>query len=210
MSYETFKSKIIELLTKNQTGLTWTAIQEKLGLPQKVPNNRWVRQLENETGLIRRKDDGDTFWYLPNKGVVYTIGYEGKSIQEFIEKLKSNNIEQLIDVREIALSRKNGFAKTALRKNLTDSGIVYKHFPELGSPSTIRHKLHDEWNYDQFFKEYLSYLETEEPKKALANLEELAHMRRTVIMCFEFDIDKCHRKIIKEHLLANGFGVVDI
>lgn len=210
MTYEVFKSKIVELLTKNQTGLTWTAIQEKLTLSQKVPNNRWVRQLENETGLIRRKDDGDTFWYLPNKGVVYTIGYEGKSIKQFIEKLKSINIEQLIDVREIALSRKNGFAKTALRKNLSENGIVYKHFPELGSPSSIRHKLHDEGNYDQFFEEYKSYLQTEEPQKTLANLEELAHMRRTVIMCFEYDVNKCHRKIIKEGLISDGFGVVDL
>jgi uncharacterized protein YeaO (DUF488 family) len=210
MTYETFKSKIIELLTKTQTGLTWTAIQEKLGLPQKVPNNRWVRQLENETGLSRRKDSRDTFWFLPNKGVVYTIGYEGKKINEFIDRLKNINIEQLIDVREIALSRKNGFAKTALRKTLNENAIVYKHLPELGSPSQIRHKLKQEGDYIKFFKEYTLYLENEEPKKALIELKDLAHMRRTVIMCFEYSVDKCHRKIIKEHLVANGFGVVDL
>jgi uncharacterized protein YeaO (DUF488 family) len=210
MTYEDFKSKIIELLTTNQTGLTWTVIQEKLELPQKVPNNVWVRWLEYETGLMRRKDAGDTFWYLPNKGVTYTIGYEGKSIKEFIEKLTKNKIEQLIDVREIALSRKNGFAKNALRKNLTENGIVYKHLPELGSPSLIRRKLHDEGNYNQFFADYKAYIETEIPQKSLTNLEELAHMRRTVIMCFEFDVNKCHRKIIKEYLLTKEFGVVDL
>ena len=210
MTYEEFKTKIIELLTNNQTGLTWTLIKEKLQLPQAVPNNQWVMRLENETGMARKKDGGETFWYLPNKGTVYTIGYEGKSITQFIEKLKKMGIEQLIDVREIALSRKNGFAKTALRKVLDENSIVYKHFPELGSPSEIRHKLHEDSNYDQFFKDYTVYMATEEPQKALSNLAELAHMRKTVIMCFEYHVDKCHRRIIKERLIADGFGVVDL
>jgi hypothetical protein len=210
MTYEEFKTKIIRLLTENQTGLTWTSIKEKLQLPQAVPNNQWVLRLVNETGMQRRKDVGDTFWYLPNKGVIYTIGYEGKSIKQFITKLKFLSIEQLVDVREIALSRKNGFAKNALKKELEANGIVYKHLPELGSPTPIRHKLWEERNYTQFFKDYASYLETEEPQKALIHLEELAHMRRTVIMCFEYHVDKCHRKIIKERLINDGFGVVDL
>ena len=152
MSYEIFKSKIINLLKENTTGLTWTKMQQILDLPQTVPNNKWVRKLEAETGLRREKDDGDTFWFLPSKGLVYTIGYEGKNITQFIERLKLVGIEQLIDVREIALSRKNGFAKTALRKALDDNGIVYKHLPGLGSPSDIRHKLKEDWNYVAFFK----------------------------------------------------------
>ena len=113
-------------------------------------------------------------------------------------------------MREIALSRKNGFAKTALRKALDDNGIVYKHFPELGSPSEIRHKLHDDGNFDQFFKDYTTYIDGEEPQKALSNLAELAHMRKTVIMCFEYSVEKCHRRIIKERLINDGFGVVDL
>lgn len=175
-----------------------------------MPNNQWVRRLENETGLSRRKDKGDTFWFLPNKGVVYTIGYEGKTIEQFVNRLKNIDVQQLIDVRELALSRKNGFAKSALKKTLNDNGILYRHLPELGSPSQIRHKLWQEGDYAQFFKEYASVLEREESRKALADLEDLAHIRRTVIMCFEYDVDKCHRKIIKEHLISNGFGVVDL
>lgn len=210
MSYEVFKSKIINLLKENTTGLTWTNIQKILDLPQAVPNNKWVRRLENETGLRREKDDGDTFWFLPSKGLVYTIGYEGKNIIQFIERLKLMNIEQLIDVREIALSRKNGFAKTALRKALEDNGIVYKHLPELGSPSDIRHKLKEDWNYVAFFKDYTKSLERPESQTALVELENLAHMRKSVIMCFEYSVEKCHRRILKEVLIAKGFGVVDL
>jgi hypothetical protein len=88
MSYEVFKSKIINLLKENMSGLTWTKIQQILDLPQTVPNNKWVRRLETETGLRREKDGGDTFWFLPTKGLAYTIGYEGKNITQFIKKLK--------------------------------------------------------------------------------------------------------------------------
>ena len=50
-------------------------------------------------------------------------------------RLKKIGIEQLVDVREIPLSRKNGFAKNALKKALDNNGIIYKHLPELGSPN---------------------------------------------------------------------------
>ena len=128
----------------------------------------------------------------------------------FISILKKHGIQQLIDVRELALSRKNGFAKSALSKFLRDNGIVYKHFPTLGSPSEIRHKLWQEGDYNKFFKEYSGALNREESQEHLTDLEGLAHVRRTVIMCFERDVDKCHRKIIKERLIKDGFKVVDI
>jgi hypothetical protein len=210
MSYEVFKSKIANLLKEHSTGMTWTKIAQILDMPQTVPHNKWVRRLEAETGLRREKDGSDTFWLMPSKGLVYTIGYEGKSITQFIDKLKLLNIEQLIDVREIALSRKNGFAKTALRKGLTDNGIVYKHLPELGSPSDIRHKLKEDWDYVAFFQDYAKSLERPESQTALAELENLAHIRKSVLMCFEYSVEKCHRKILKDMLMAKGFGVVDI
>lgn len=210
MSYEVFKQKITNLLKENTNGMTWGKIAQILDLPQTVPNNKWVRKLEAETGLRREKDDGDTFWFLPTRGLVYTIGYEGKNISQFIERLKLVGVEQLIDVREKALSRKNGFAKNALRKALNDNNMVYKHLPELGSPSDIRHKLHEDWDYVYFFNEYTKYLEYPEAKNAIVELENLAHIRKSVIMCFEYSVEKCHRRILKEMLLAKGFGVVDL
>jgi hypothetical protein len=211
MPYETFRSKVVDLLRDNKTGLTWAEIQEKLNLPQVVPNNKWVNRLEKETGLNRRKYGGDTYWYLSEKGVtVFSIGYEGRSIEQFTTTLKDNKVQQLIDVRELAFSRKNGFAKSALKKALNESGIIYKHFPELGSPSQIRHRLWQEGDYDLFFKQYANALGREESQIALVDLEGLAHVRRTAMMCFEHDVEKCHRKIIKERLISDDFRVVDL
>ena len=65
MSYEKFRDSIQKELKKSANGLTWTEIREKLKLPQKVPNNRWVRQMERDIGLVRAKE---------LRGVVWRVG----------------------------------------------------------------------------------------------------------------------------------------
>ena len=68
MSYAEFKARISELLRSEPTGLSWTEIRQKLRLPQKVPNNLWVRMLMTDTGLIREfnRQNGKTIWKLPS------------------------------------------------------------------------------------------------------------------------------------------------
>ncbi len=212
LTYEEFKIKITNLLNKTKAGMTWHDIKTKLGLPQEVPNNSWVRRLEEEVKLQRRKEGTLTYWYLPHKSdtVVFTIGYEGKNLLEFVGVLKENGVQQVIDVRELAFSRKNGFAKSALSKALQENGIVYKHFPLLGSPRELRHKLWEGWDYPEFFKEYEEALSKPESQEQLLDLEGLAQVRKTVMMCFEKDVNKCHRSIIKKKLIRDGFRVVDI
>jgi len=209
MTYEEYKTKMLQLL-KNKSCLPLTEIEKKLGFSQTLQHKQWLQTLKNETGLQSRKDNEETILCLPKKGVFYTIGYEGKTIEQFIDKLELLNIKQVIDVREIALSRKKGFTKNTLRQKLEEKSIIYKHFPELGSPTQIRDKLYENWNYTEFFKEYVCYLENKDQQKALAELEELACGECTAIMCFERDVSKCHRKIIGEKLGTNGFGVVNL
>ncbi len=211
LSYTEFKSKLTELLNARESGFTWQEIRKKLNMEQTVPNNKWVTQLENEIGLKRRKEGATTYWYLEKKGVtIFTIGYEGKKLQELIQILKEHQIGCLIDVRELALSRKNGYSKSALSTALKEKGIVYRHFQELGSPRELRHKLWNEGNYEEFFENYSKWLSSPQAKEYLTDLEGLAHVRPTVIMCFEKDITKCHRSIIKKRLIEDGFKVIDL
>lgn len=211
LSYSDFKNKLVELLNTNGEGFTWQEIRKKFNMGQIVPNNKWVSQLENEIGLKRRKEGAITYWYLDKKGItIFTIGYEGKKLEEFLGILKDNHIKGLIDVRELAFSRKNGFSKSVLSKAIEDNGIVYRHYPELGSPREMRHKLWTEGNYQEFFKAYSEWLFSPSAKTYLEDLEGLAHIRTTAIMCFEKDVDKCHRSIIKNKLIEDGFKVVDL
>lgn len=63
MTYEEFRDSIKNLL-KRKNKLTWTEIREELNLPQKVPNNLWVRTMERDIGLIREKIGTRTVWKL--------------------------------------------------------------------------------------------------------------------------------------------------
>ncbi len=69
---------------------------------------------------------------------LFTIGYEGRDIDEFVSLLKDNGITRLIDVREIPFSRKKGFSKSRLNERLQNENIDYVHIKALGSPSEIR------------------------------------------------------------------------
>lgn len=65
MAYEEFRDKVVGVLKSEIQGLTWSSIKEKLSLPQKVPNNLWVRLMEKDVGLKREKDkQGKTIWRL--------------------------------------------------------------------------------------------------------------------------------------------------
>lgn len=64
MNYEEFRDKIKTVLLKNKNGLTWSQIRAETKLSQKVPNNRWVLQLENDIRLIREKQKSVTIWRI--------------------------------------------------------------------------------------------------------------------------------------------------
>jgi len=54
---------------------------------------------------------------------IFTIGYEGKSLDQFVAELRRNRISRVIDVRELPLSRRKGFSKTPLTAALAAAGI---------------------------------------------------------------------------------------
>ncbi len=63
MSYEQFRDKIRGALEYNDRGMTWTKLRGQLQLNQVVPNNKWVRRLERDIGLMRLKgSDGVVLW----------------------------------------------------------------------------------------------------------------------------------------------------
>ncbi|MDA8238961.1 MAG: DUF488 domain-containing protein [Nitrospiraceae bacterium] len=139
---------------------------------------------------------------------VFTIGYEERTIDEFLGRLKKHGISTLIDVREIPYSRKRDFSKTRISEHLRSAGINYVHVGKLGSPKELREKLHRDKDYDSFFDGYRAYLET-----LNGDMEE---MYREIIaqdvscfMCMERDPLKCHRLIVAKKVKAiDGNGLV--
>jgi uncharacterized protein (DUF488 family) len=83
---------------------------------------------------------------------LFTAGYEGTTIHTFITTLQTNNVDCVLDVRAIAFSRKPGFSKTALARNLENANIHYVHLPDLGTPKPVREKLKSTSDYKNFFE----------------------------------------------------------
>ncbi|MFH1613521.1 MAG: DUF488 domain-containing protein [Planctomycetota bacterium] len=125
---------------------------------------------------------------------LFTIGYEGINLDDFVAQLKNSAINCLIDVRRIPLSRKPGFSKSALTQKLAHENIDYVHFKELGSPESTRAQLKSDRNYDKFFSAVRQYLST----KTDILKEASGHVIRKncCLMCFERQAGKCHRTLV--------------
>ena len=142
---------------------------------------------------------------------VLTIGHSTRSIDEFIEILKSFQIEILVDVRSFPGSRRYPhFNREALKDSLGASGIDYIHLPELGGRRRPRpDSLNMTWR-NESFRGYADYMETDEFRAGIDRLLTLARDRRTVIVCSEAVWWRCHRSMISDYLKAKGVDVIHI
>jgi uncharacterized protein (DUF488 family) len=118
------------------------------------------------------------------------------------------SIEQVADVRELPLSRKNGFSKSALMAALEKEGISYYHIPELGTPRTTRHDFKNGGSRELFLESYSKHLLKN--MKAFRMLKGLSLTQSTAIMCFEKDHEYCHRTILGDRLKAEGFRLAHL
>jgi len=138
---------------------------------------------------------------------VYTIGYEGLDIEEFVNRLKENCITRLIDIREIPFSRKREFSKSFLKARMESENIQYIHLRSLGSPSDIRHKLKGDHDYESFFSAIACHLDNNE--ESLFEAYRLIKDNLSCIMCFERLPEKCHRSSVVEKLKEiDGNGMI--
>ena len=137
----------------------------------------------------------------------YTIGYEKKTIEQFIDLLKAAKIQTLVDVRKNPVSQyKPDFNKERLEETLRQHAIRYVHHPELGVPSEIRRKLGETGDYDWFFKQY--------DENVIPKLGEEADFQSLnypiAVMCVELDPTRCHRHRIALALEERGLRGYDL
>lgn len=137
---------------------------------------------------------------------LYTIGYEGITAEEYMNKLYLKNIRLLVDVRKNSYSMKYGFSKSQLRGMCEKMGIRFMHIPELGIDSDKRKNLESVNDYEVLFNDY----ETKtlpEREEQLSSLNDLFKVHeRIAITCFEKEHTSCHRHKISE-LLQKDYGV---
>lgn len=136
---------------------------------------------------------------------ILTIGYTGYSLDDFVGQLKDHKVECLLDIREIPLSRKRGFSKTALRDRLNASGVAYTHFPKLGSPKVLRHEVRETGDYVRFFRGVRKHLNLAAPTEELQAAIQIARSKRACLMCCCPNWEQCHRRCVVDAILKLSY-----
>ena len=133
---------------------------------------------------------------------VYTLGYQHLSLSEYIDVLRASGVGVILDVREIAWSRKPGFSKSQLKASLSDAGINYIHVPSAGNPSSIRKTAKSS---KECLKAYQEHLRTNDHciDELLSHIQlALENGRPACLTCFERLPTECHRSILIEALIG--------
>jgi uncharacterized protein (DUF488 family) len=144
---------------------------------------------------------------------LYTIGYEAAALDDFIATLTTADVDTLVDVRELPMSRRRGFSKTALSAALKEAGIEYLHVRELGSPRDMRHRLREDKDYKIFFKAFNKYLTQQQG--LLRDLATEFTNQKVAFMCYEKQHTECHRSSVADafakilNITPQHLGVTD-
>jgi len=117
-------------------------------------------------------------------------------LSEFLHVLSNNGIEIVIDIRAVPYSRRKEYSKKNLAERLKEEDIDYRHVVELGSPKELRDKVKIDDDYGYFFNEYKKYLGKQ--PEALKGLIEIASDNTVCLLCYERDINRCHRQAVAE------------
>ena len=148
------------------------------------------------------------------KKTIFTIGHSTRTIAEFVALLRQAAVDVLIDVRSIPRSRTNPqFNSDTLPESLGEAGIAYRHLPALGG---LRHRkkgalpsLNTFWRV-MAFRNYADYAATDAFRTGLDELRALTRDNCCALMCAEAVWWRCHRRIIADYLLSEGFSVAHI
>ena len=139
---------------------------------------------------------------------LYTIGYQGRSIDEVIALLCQHEVEFLIDVRESPWSRRAEFRKETLARAVQGAGIIYEHWPALGSLRRIRQAYRRDGDWSRFEERFRAYLATR--AETLDSLTALAEQYTVCLLCYERSPDRCHRCLVAEAVRDLAVGELEV
>jgi uncharacterized protein (DUF488 family) len=134
---------------------------------------------------------------------IFTIGYEGATVSEFLAALRKAGVERVIDVRALPLSRRPGFSKSSLRAALEEAGVEYVHLKALGTPSEGRIAARLGRHAD-LKRIYAGQLELPEAMVQSEQMLELALEKPTALLCMEREPAHCHRTLLLDAVAADA------
>jgi hypothetical protein len=130
---------------------------------------------------------------MQSETTLFTIGYEGRSLDAFVDILIRANVAVMCDVRKNAYSMKYGFSKAQLSKAVEGAGIRYRHIPDLGIDSDKRRQLDTQDDYNALFADYERETLPAHAYAVQGIIREVEASGRVALMCFEKEVCMCHR-----------------
>jgi uncharacterized protein (DUF488 family) len=142
---------------------------------------------------------------------IWTIGHSTHTLEAFAGILRAHHIAALADVRLMPGSRRYPhFNREALEMSLGKTGILYRHFPELGGRRKARPDSPNTAWRNESFRGYADHMDTEEFLCGVEQLQKFADGKRLAIMCAEAVWWQCHRSLISDWLKVRGVEVLHI
>ena len=135
------------------------------------------------------------------RDTLFTIGYQGATVERLVETLAAADVSILIDTRETPMSRRPEFRRRALEASLLDAGIRYVSVPALGAPKALRAQVGDWDVFADGYRERLGLVREE-----LERILPLVTAERACLLCFEADPDACHRSLLAHEIQ----GLLDV
>lgn len=163
---------------------------------------------------LKQKVDDHNPWYSNNNELpgdhdvtaplaVYTSGYQGQSVDAFFNELLSKGIKFILDVRANPFSRKYGFSYRLFRDIARKLKLGYRNIPSLGIPSSLRRRLNGYDSYQLLLKRYENEILSQKSRE-IDEVAQLMHKQPTVLVCFEKDVQCCHRSRLAEEVACES------
>jgi uncharacterized protein (DUF488 family) len=135
-------------------------------------------------------------------GRIYSVGYEGLTVDGLVQRLAGSRVTTLVDVRLNPVSRRPGFSRRQLEAALLAGGIEYIHEKELGNPRDNRHSFQNGDATDG--RTRMRAILSNGASAALQRLVDRASKERIAVLCLERDHDRCHRAVITEMVVERN------
>jgi uncharacterized protein (DUF488 family) len=127
-------------------------------------------------------------------GRIYSVGYEGMTVESLVDRLAGAKVTTLVDVRLNPISRKPGFSRKRLTEALAGAGIEYLHEKDLGNPPDNRQSF--QTGDGEAGRARMRAILENGSGPALERLVERAGGERIAVLCVEREQDRCHRQVI--------------
>jgi uncharacterized protein (DUF488 family) len=131
-----------------------------------------------------------------HRRVLFTVGYEGRTMDALVLRLREAGATRVLDVRASARSPRPGFSGPALARAFAAAGIEYAHLPQAGNPFRADAKK----DLQGVLERFRAHLE-EHPEIA-GDVVAAAAGARTALLCAEANPRRCHRSVLAERIAA--------